>query len=275
MMNEFTTKALAEAALRQLPSVIGASVREDIHGHPREIHLLVAPGPNPRDLARTVRKLLQERLGIEIDQRVISIAQLARELDQQPSEAIPAIDTAPDAESAPNDPANVAPALTAHDVVAEHDLHPSPPVAETTQAQPDSGAAANMARVIYQGVESTSRDGQISVRVRISWQGEEFTGNGTELAGLAGRVRAAASATLDAVMQACAGRMRLDLESASSARTLGREYVIVVVHAAAPTLGRKPVTLVGAQPVEFDAETASALATLHALNRVLGRLLDQ
>src|SRR5690606_20219769 len=149
----FTTKALAEAALRQLPSVIGASVREDIHGHPREIHLLVAPGPNPRDLARTGRKLLQERLGIEIDQRVISIAQLARELDQQPSEAMLAIDTAPDAESAPNAPANAAPALTAHDVVAEHDLHSSPPAAETTQAQPDSGAAANMARVIYQGVE--------------------------------------------------------------------------------------------------------------------------
>ena len=72
-----TTKAAAESLLRELPSVIGASVREDIYGHPREIHLLIRAGPNPRHLAYDVRELLEERLGVPIDQRVISIAQLA------------------------------------------------------------------------------------------------------------------------------------------------------------------------------------------------------
>ena len=35
------TKAEAEAVLRELPSVLGAFVREDVYGHPREVHLLV------------------------------------------------------------------------------------------------------------------------------------------------------------------------------------------------------------------------------------------
>lgn len=71
------TKAAAEAVLRELPSVIGAFVREDINGDPREVHLLVRSGTAPRDLARDVRDLLEERLGVPVDQRVISIAQVA------------------------------------------------------------------------------------------------------------------------------------------------------------------------------------------------------
>jgi len=274
MMKEVTTKALAEAALRQLPAVIGASVREDIYGHPREVHLLVAPGPNPRELARTVRKLLQERLGIEIDQRVISIAQLARQLDSPAADGAPAVEAVPTAETAAHPPANPAPTALAHAGEGEIDVAPAAAVAGTTQTQNDPERYTGMARIIYQGVESTSRDGKISVHVHVSWQGREFTGKGEELIGGSGRVRAAASATLDAAMQASGARLRLDLESASNVRALGREYVIVTVRATAAHLGRKPVTLVGAQPIEFDAETATALATLHALNRVLAPLLE-
>jgi len=70
------TKAEAEAVLRELPSVLGAFVREDVYGHPREVHLLVKSGTVPRDLARDVRDLLEEKLGVPVDQRVISIAQV-------------------------------------------------------------------------------------------------------------------------------------------------------------------------------------------------------
>src|SRR5688572_16103468 len=71
------TKAEAEAVLRELPSVLGAFVREDVHGHPREVHLLVKAGTAPRDLARDVRDMLEEKLGVPVDQRVISIAQVS------------------------------------------------------------------------------------------------------------------------------------------------------------------------------------------------------
>lgn len=75
------TKEAAEALLRELPSVVGAFVREDINGHPREVHILIGPGPNPRHLARDIRDLLQEKLSVNVDQRVISIAQLTISAD--------------------------------------------------------------------------------------------------------------------------------------------------------------------------------------------------
>lgn len=74
------TKEAAEALLRELPSVLGAFVREDVNGHPREIHILASPGPNVKLLAQDVRDLLEERLGVPIDHRIISIAQLAEDV---------------------------------------------------------------------------------------------------------------------------------------------------------------------------------------------------
>lgn len=79
------TKEAAEAILRELPSVVGAFVREDVNGNPREIHLLVLPGQEPRHFARDIRSLLEERLGVGIDQRIISIAQLARDPTTEPT----------------------------------------------------------------------------------------------------------------------------------------------------------------------------------------------
>lgn len=98
-MPERHTKREAETILRELPSVLGAFVREDIHGNPREVHLLVRPGPTLRDLARDVRDLLEERLGVPVDQRVVSIAQLA-----DPAEAAslrPPASPSPDEEEPP------------------------------------------------------------------------------------------------------------------------------------------------------------------------------
>jgi hypothetical protein len=252
-MNKITTKAAAEAVLSELPSVLGASVREDVNGHPREVHLLVAPGPDTRHLARDVRDLLQERLGIPVDQRVISIAQLAEPLDALPAEVAPppAVETKAGERfaAALRDAAN-APA-------------PGAPVASPA-AEP---------RLIYQGIESSTRDGRIQVRVRLSWQGEEYVGEGGELDGGQGRIRAAAAATLRAATAACGERIRLDVESTSTTRALGREYVLVSAVASSPLIGRRPVSLVGAQPLDFDVETAAALAALHATNRILGLAL--
>ncbi len=255
MTNRVSTKATAEAALRELPAVLGAFVREDMNGHPREVHLLVTPGPNPRDLAREVRELLQDRLGLHVDQRVISIAQLSKDLDPLPPGAIEEIDAAT---------ANPAPLIPGP--------QPAPTAASVTIA-PTAPPAA-VPRVIYQGIESSTREGRIEVRVRLSYRGQEYTGEGKELDGGLGRIRAAAIATLRAAAAACAGRLLLDLESASTTRALGREYILVSVLASATILGRRPLTLIGAQPLEFDAETTAALATLQAINRVLALVLE-
>src|SRR5690606_38036667 len=140
---------------------------------------------------------------IEIDQRVISIAQLSREIElSQPSDAPPQDD---------------APADTPG-VHALANAAPAPPPAPSREPMPAAGAAGASiprtpvgatptARVIYQGVESISRAGRTIVRVHVTWQGEEYIGEGEEIAGDHGRIRATASATLAAAILAAHGRI--------------------------------------------------------------------
>lgn len=228
-MERIHTKEPAEALLRELPSVLGAFVREDITGHPREIHLLVAPGPNVKLLAQDIRDLLEEKLQIEIDQRVISIAQLAEN-------------------------------------VTDFDAEPAP------ESVPDSLPAERRLRFI--SVLSEVRDQRIRVRVQLETNDGVYEGEAVEVNLGSGRLRAAAAATLRAASAATPKDLRIELESVTLVKAFDREYVLVCVLAGAEALGRKLLPLVGAQPIEQDAETAASLATLKALNRTLAKLLE-
>ncbi len=234
-MRDIRTKEAAEAALLELPSVLGAHVREDIYGHPREVHLLVAPGPDVRHLARDVRDLLEERLGVPVDQRVISIAQLA--------------DTRAALAAMPVEQARPEP----------------PPAPDTPDAEP---------RLAFQGIQTSLVSGQVSVQVRLGFGKQEITGSGSELDSEQGRMRAAAAAVLQAATEACDGAIRWDLDGAALVRALEHEYVLVAVLAISPRFGRRPLLLAGAHPAEDGLETAAALAVLKATNRVLARGLS-
>ncbi|HUG42106.1 MAG TPA: hypothetical protein VMM12_16680 [Longimicrobiales bacterium] len=232
-MKRISTKTAAEAILRELPSILGAYVSEDLEGHPREIHLLVRAGPEPGGLARDIRNLLEERLGIPIDQRVISIAQLARD-------AVPEADT--------------------------------PDLEEENRPRAPRGAGG---RPIFAGLESTVSAGHVRVAVRLEWRGETAEGTAEAADTQPGRARAAATATLNSAMEAAWNEeLRFELDFASLVQALDGEYVLVSVLGMSPRLGRRPLPLVGAQPVEGDVEAAAALATLKAINRVLSLALD-
>jgi hypothetical protein len=243
------TKQAAEAVLRELPSVIGAFVREDVHGHPREIHLLVRSGPNPRHLAYDVRDLLEERLGIPVDQRVISIAQLAPGRKPGPILAQRAGD--PDM------------AGGAGEVAV--------PVTAPSEQAPDP--AAEDARVRFTGISVESMDKRVRIRVTLDLEDVEYRGEELGLDTEPARLRTAASATLQAIDTTCVGRARFEVEHVSLVRAFERDYVLVTVMVSSPFLGRKPIPLVGAQPVEVDAESAAALAALKAVNRTLSLVL--
>lgn len=230
-MKRISTKTAAEAVLRELPSVLGAYVSEDMEGHPREIHLLVKAGPEPGTLARDIRNLLEERLGIPIDQRVISIAQLAQ-------------DRAPEAEPAEEEPV-------------------------ASRAPRGSGG-----RPVFAGLESTVSAGHVRVIVRLQWRGETAEGSAEAADTQPGRARAAATATLTSAMEAAWNDdLRFELDFASLVQALDGEYVLVSVLGMSSMLGRRPLPLVGAQPIEGDVESAAALATLKAVNRVLSLAL--
>ena len=225
-MEKVHTKQSAEALLRELPSVLGAFVREDVNGHPREIHLLVSAGPNVKLLAQDVRDLLEERLGVPIDHRIISIAQLAEDV----------VDVSLDADSF------------------------------TDGAPPER-------RVRFVKVISDVRDQRVRVRAQLQAGETIHEGEATEVDLGTGRMRAAALATMRAAVDASSEDVRLELQSISQVKAFDREYVLVSILAGSTVFGRTLLTLTGAQPVDYDAETASALATLKAINRVLGKLL--
>jgi hypothetical protein len=230
-LKKIQTKEAAEAALNELPSVIGAFVREDVYGHPREVHLLVGPGPDVRHFARDVRGFLEERLGVPVDQRVISIAQIADPADRQPATQNPE---------------------------AEAAAPPAAPVPEP------------LGRPVFRGVECLVSQGRVEVCVFLEQEGAQHEARVLELESSTGRARAAAAATLKALSGAAIGKIRLELESASVIRALDRDFALVALLAAAPALGRSPLHLVGAHPLGVDdVATAGALATLKALNRVL------
>ena len=232
-MKRISTKTSAEAVLRELPSVLGAYVSEDMEGHPREVHLLVRHGPDPAGLARDIRNLLEERLGLPIDQRIISIAQLARGANEAPDE-------------------------------------------EPTTTGRRQPAPSPAGRPIFSGLESTVSSGQVTVTVRLQWQGDISEGSADAVETATGRARAASGATLRAATAAADGdgSLGLELDFASIVQALDGEYVLVSVLGLSSRLGRRPLTLVGAHAVESDVETAAALATLKAVNRVLSLALE-
>jgi hypothetical protein len=253
-MTRAGTRDAAEAALCELPSVIGAFVREDVNGHPREVHILVRPGPNPRHLAHDVRDLLEERLGVHVDQRIISIAQLAH--GRAPGPMLAARAGFPPASQAAgcNGAATAAGAAELTGVAA---------------ATPD----ATEPRLRFEGVTTDSMDNRVRVHISLGLDDEEIAGDATGLDTPQGRTRAVAAATLNGVNRTCIGLARFEVEQVASVAAFGRDYLLVTVMASSPYLGRRPVALTGAQPVEMDAESAAALATLKAVNRTLSLVL--
>jgi hypothetical protein len=242
-------KEAAEAVLRELPSVIGACVREDVYGHPREVHLLVRAGPNLRHLAYDVRELLEERLGVPVDQRVISIAQLAE--GRQPGPIL----------------ASAAGLVATRTDVEPAALAGAPPV-DAPAAPP-----AREPRVRFHGVTTEAMESRVRVTVSLVLDDVECVGEALGLDTPPARLRAAASAALKAVDSTCVGRARFEVEHAAVMQAFARDYVLISVLATSPYLGRRPISLVGAQPVELDAESAAALATLKAVNRTLSLVL--
>jgi hypothetical protein len=244
-MSREGTREAAESVLRELPSVIGAFVREDVNGHPREIHLLVRSGPSPRHLAYDVRDLLEERLGIPIDQRVVSIAQLAPGRKPGPMLASRAgmVDQPGERATAAPEPAAPAPA-------------------ETTDR-----------RVLFGGISRESMENRVRIRVALNYAGRSFNGEVLGLDTPAARMRSAAAATLQAVDMTCVGRARFEVEHVTVVHAFEREYVLVTVLVSSPFLGRRPIPLVGAHPVEVDDESAAAMAALKAVNRTLSLAL--
>jgi hypothetical protein len=76
MATERIAVSEVEAVIRQLRDVIGARVVADNAGVIQEIHVLSQGEKSPKQLVRDVESALQARLGITLDHKKVSVAQV-------------------------------------------------------------------------------------------------------------------------------------------------------------------------------------------------------
>ena len=88
--------AACRELLKRLPGVYAAGLRLDENGAPSEIHILASLARNPKQVVRDAQSALFAAYGIEVDHRIVSVAQLPE--NPLGAEAAPE----PCAEDAPN-----------------------------------------------------------------------------------------------------------------------------------------------------------------------------
>jgi hypothetical protein len=142
----------------------------------------------------------------------------------------------------------------------------------TTLALPDEiqgiaiGASTGSGRFLILQDLSLARTGvHVTCRVQLMRDDMPASGEARELDTTAGRIRAAATATLRAA-ESSANGLALGLEAAAIAPMFGRNYAIVSVEA---SIGRRLATLSGIVPIEpaRAPEESACLATLRAIDR--------
>lgn len=229
----------AERLLASLAGIVSAHVVEEAGGRIVEIHILSSPDLHPKQVVRNVESALSAGLGIEIDRRIVSVAQI------RSAGAVSSASAGP----------------------AEAPANGTARLATEAGAASDSGSAApepaGTRRLEYVRYESRREEGRCRCEV-ILRNGDEVVRGESEAADTAaGRAEAAADAVLDAVVQA-RSQLRLHLEGVVISASRGRSFVIVSAHAVSD---RNSIRLAGAAPLTRSPEEAAILAALQATNR--------
>lgn len=89
-----------ERLLGSLAGVVSARVLLDYEGRIRELHVLATPDLHPKQVVRNVESALSAGLGIEVDRRVVSVAQIEGEYEPAASESVVEPEAVPDGEAA-------------------------------------------------------------------------------------------------------------------------------------------------------------------------------
>jgi len=121
-------------------------------------------------------------------------------------------------------------------------------------------------------VHSAAPDGMCRIGVRLEWRGTVLQGSVEGVDTDYGRLRAAAAATLEAVLAAAGGRLDLELMGVKAVRAFDGWVVVARLQGVAE--GR-PYRLLGSASCENDSglARASALSILDATNRILSRFI--
>lgn len=225
-----------ERLLCSLAGVVSARVVANPLGRLDEIHILASPLFGPKQIVRNVESALSAGLGIIIDRRIVSVAQIRRDALEPAAAAL--LETAPAA------------------------VAPGPDrAAQAAEAMP---ATPRLVFVRYDAKSRTNAEAECSVTLRRD--GAMFQGEGAGEATVHGRAQAGARAAFAAIARACTGQ-DLGLEAATTVETNGRTFVLISARAME---GRNAVPLTGIARIGRSPEEAAILATLQATNRWTG-----
>jgi hypothetical protein len=250
----------AEAALRTLRDVEGASILlegDDI----REVHIVTHSTRPAKLIVRDVQAILLTKFDRSLDYRVVSVAhtrpESARAGNSKTAENATPAASGPTAESAPPRPRPApAPAPASSSRVA------------SSLAESDSRSATGE-RIRFAGVNLFVSGPRTQAQVELKWKGVPRMGSASGWSTRAGAYRLIAAATLAAVQEFIADEVALGVHEVEFVRLGKRRAVVVSLSLLAH---RSEKTLVGGCTVEHDVQQAVVLATLSALNRLVGGL---
>ncbi|MBI4409463.1 MAG: hypothetical protein HY561_07120 [Gemmatimonadetes bacterium] len=232
-----------ERLLESLAGVVSARIVAGAGGRLREIHILADGQIPPKQVVRNVESALRAGLGIEIDRRIVSVAQMRADAESRPSGA--ALRVAPR-----NGSAQLAP-------LAE-------PAGDVRGARSRRAAAAAAERLSFSGLDARFQDlKEATCRVTLQRGQQEFVGAGAGPNTVQGRIEAAARAIFAALSQALP-EQDLGFESTCLLEAHGRTYVLVAAHGRS---GRDAIMLTGAALFARSPEESAILAALQATNR--------
>lgn len=249
----------AEQLLAALTGVVSAHVVTDEEGGMVEIHILATSDLHPKQVVRNVESALSAGLGIKIDRRIVSVAQVRSETSNGGrTGGGPAPE--PDSASEPNSAAEPNSASEAYSA-SEPDSAQQPDSAPSRVA-----ARSDPARLEYVRYEVRRGDERCTCSVVLRSGEQEVIGTGHGPDTVAGRAESAARAVLDAIGRA-RPELRLRLEGATLSQSGDRTFVIISAH---QLLDRTTRPLAGAAALLRSPEEAAILAALQATNRCSG-----
>ncbi len=224
----------AEAAIRRLREIEGVSVHADGDAI-REVHVLTSSERPAKNIVRDVQTVLKTRLGISIDHRVVSVAQA------QPGYGD---DDVPAAAPAPIERAEAAPAPAAREPVRDE-------------------------RIRFESVNLFVSGPRTQAQVELRWKGLPRIGSASGWSARDEAHRLVAQATASAAQEFLADPLAIGVQGVDFVE-VGRHRTVVVLLSLQADRKEKVVT--GSCVIEQDTPQAVVLATLSALNRVLGGL---
>ena len=264
----------AEAAVTALRGVEAARILADGETV-REIHVISTSNRPAKQIVRDVQSVLVTRFGREIDYRVVSVAycepvRIPSTVAAPPAPLAPAVVSAPDPVSPP-----LTPARASEPLVAPLPTRPPTPrarianVTSTEETLEPSRSATRDERIRFVSVNLFVAGARTQAQVELRWKGLPRMGSASGWSTRDGAHRMVAMATVAAVQEFLAEDLALAVQEVEAVRLGRRRAVLVTI---AMLTHRREKLLSGSCVVEHDLQQAVVLATLSALNRLVGGL---